>query len=73
VTVESPPATTAVLDRVTPVYEEHPGWRESTAGVRRFADLPKNAQSYVERIEALLGAPIEFVSVAPEREQVIIR
>jgi adenylosuccinate synthase len=71
--VESPPATTAVLDRVTPVYEEHPGWRESTAGVRRFGDLPKNAQSYVERIEALLGAPIEFVSVGPEREQVIIR
>ncbi len=71
--VESFPATTAVLDRVTPVFEEHAGWRSDTSGVRRFADLPKEAQAYVERIEELLGCPIEIVSVGPEREQVIRR
>jgi adenylosuccinate synthase len=71
--LESFPATATVLDRVTPIYEEHPGWRRDTSGVRRFSELPKEAQSYVERIEELLGCPITFVSVGPEREQVIRR
>ena len=71
--VESFPATLAQLERIKPVYEELPGWRKSTAGVRRFSDLPKEAQAYVERIEELLGCPIEIVSVGPEREQAIRR
>ena len=71
--LDSLPATTAVLDRVKPVMEEHPGWRTATSGVRRFADLPKEAQAYVERIEELLTCPIDIVSVGPEREQVIRR
>ncbi|OGO50799.1 MAG: adenylosuccinate synthase [Chloroflexi bacterium RBG_16_68_14] len=71
--LESFPSTTAVLERVKPVYEEHPGWRSDTSGVRRFGDLPKQAQAYVKRIEALLGCPVEIVSVGPEREQVIRR
>jgi adenylosuccinate synthase len=72
-TVESFPSTTAELERAQPQFEEHPGWRQSTSGVRSFGDLPKEAQSYVQRIEALLGAPIDYVSVGPERDQVIIR
>ena len=71
--LESFPSTTAVLERALPVYEEHAGWRQSTSGIRRFDELPKEAQSYVERIEALLGCPIAYVSVGPEREQMIIR
>jgi adenylosuccinate synthase len=71
--LESLPATTAVLDRVTPIYEEQPGWRKPTSDARRFADLPKEAQAYVERIEELLGCPIGIVSVGPERGQAIIR
>ena len=71
--VDSFPATISVLERVKPVFEEVTGWQESTAGVRRFGDLPPNAQAYVKRIEELLGCPIEIVSVGPEREQVIIR
>ena len=71
--VDSFPATISVLERVKPVFEEVTGWQESTAGVRRFDDLPPNAQAYVKRIEELLGCPIEIVSVGPEREQVIIR
>ena len=71
--LESFPSATAVLDRVKPIYEEHPGWRQSTSGARRFSDLPKEAQTYVERIEELLGCRIEYVSVGPEREQMIIR
>ncbi|MCI0849885.1 MAG: adenylosuccinate synthase [Chloroflexi bacterium] len=67
------PGTVSVLERSTPVYEEHEGWKQDTSGARRFSDLPKGAQRYVERIEDLLGCPIEFVSVGPEREQVIRR
>jgi adenylosuccinate synthase len=62
-----------VLDRVTPVFEEHKGWRQDTSGARKFSDLPKEAQRYVERIEELLGCPIEYVSVGPERDQIILR
>ncbi len=67
------PATAAVLERVTPIYEEVPGWQQDISGVRQFGDLPEAAQAYVKRIEELLGAPIEFVSVGPEREQAIMR
>ena len=71
--IESFPATAAVLERVRPRLEEMPGWRKDTSGARRFRDLPKEAQAYVERIEELLGRPIEIVSVGPERGQAIIR
>lgn len=71
--VASFPATITALERVRPNYEEHPGWRQDVSGARRFSDLPKEAQRYVERIEELLGCPIEIVSVGPEREQVIRR
>jgi len=71
--LDSFPSTTAALERATPVLEEAPGWRESTAGVRTFDDLPPNAQAYVKRIEELLTCPVDFVSVGPERDQVIIR
>ena len=65
------PASATVLARCTPVYEEHPGWRTPTSGVRRFEDLPIQAQAFVRRIEELLGAPVDLVSVGPERDQAI--
>jgi adenylosuccinate synthase len=70
---ESFPATATVLERAKPLFEEHIGWLSETAKVRKFGDLPKQAQAYVERIEALLGAPIDIVSVGPERDQAIHR
>jgi adenylosuccinate synthase len=71
--VTSFPPTTSVLERCRPVFEEHRGWRQETSGVRKFGDLPKGAQSYVRRIEELLGCPVDMVSVGPEREQIIRR
>lgn len=71
--LESFPATTSVLERVQPVYEEHAGWLKDTSSARKFSDLPKEAQKYVERIEELLGCRIEVVSVGPEREQFLTR
>ncbi|MFO1015003.1 MAG: adenylosuccinate synthase [Caulobacteraceae bacterium] len=55
-----------------PVYEEMPGWAESTAGVRDFNALPAAAQAYVRRIEALVGAPVTLVSTSPDRDDTII-
>ena len=65
------PATASTVERVKPVYENLPGWRTSTAEARAWADLPPNAQRYVERIAELAGAPVGIVSVGPVREQTI--
>jgi adenylosuccinate synthase len=55
-----------------PVYEEHPGWKETTFGVKTFADLPMNAQSYLKRLEELVGARIAIISTGPDRSETII-
>jgi len=55
-----------------PIYEEHPGWKESTVGVKSFDQLPKNAQSYLKRLEALVEAPIDLISTGPDREETIV-
>ncbi len=55
-----------------PVYEEMPGWTEDITGVRRREDLPLAAREYVARVEGLLGVPVTFIGVGPEREQVIL-
>ncbi len=70
-TVATLPASRAALGRAEPVLEELPGWQVDTSGVRRFADLPPQAQAYVRRIESLLGRPIRIISVGPERHQAI--
>ncbi len=67
------PANVGLLERVRPVYEEAPGWRTSTANVRRWSDLPAAARSYLERIEALVGVPIGRVSLGQSREQILER
>ena len=58
--------------RCTPVYEEMPGWSESTKGARSWADLPGNAVKYVRRIEELIGCPVALLSTSPEREDTIL-
>ena len=63
----------AQLDRARPVLEKLPGWRCDVSEIRTFQDLPQNAQAYVLRIEDLIGVPIKWVSVGPEREAMIVR
>ncbi|WP_293448953.1 adenylosuccinate synthase [Planktotalea sp.] len=58
--------------RCTPIYEEMPGWSESTEGARSWADLPANAIKYVRRIEELIDCPAALVSTSPEREDTIL-
>jgi len=55
-----------------PIYEEHAGWKESTFGVKTFNDLPKAAQSYLRRLEVLVGAPIAIISTGPDRSETIV-
>ncbi|MEO5348049.1 MAG: adenylosuccinate synthase [Magnetococcus sp. YQC-3] len=70
--LDSMPANPAILDVCEPVYEEMPGWTESTAEARHFADLPQAAQDYIRKLEALSGLPVDILSVGPDREQTIV-
>jgi adenylosuccinate synthase len=65
------PADLGLLAEAEPIYETLPGWGVSTAGARRWEDLPDAARAYLRRLEALTGAPIQFVSVGTRRDQII--
>ncbi len=67
------PMTLEEVARAEPVYEVMPGWQEDITGVRTFDALPDNARRYVERIQALVGVPIDMISVGPDRDQTITR
>ncbi|MDW4550467.1 adenylosuccinate synthase [Defluviimonas sp. D31] len=58
--------------RCTPIYEEMPGWQESTEGARSWADLPANAIKYVRRVEELIDCPVALLSTSPERDDTIL-
>jgi adenylosuccinate synthase len=60
------------LERCVPVYDELPGWQESTVGVQRYEGLPKAARSYLQRIEELCGVPVDLISTGPDREETIV-
>lgn len=66
------PADTFSLGDVEAVYETLPGWETPTSEARSLSDLPRNARSYLERVEELTGAPIRMVSVGTRRSQVIL-
>jgi len=66
------PVGAEALSICEPIYEEHAGWKESTVGVKRYADLPANARAYLERLQALVGAPISIISTGPDREETIV-
>jgi adenylosuccinate synthase len=55
-----------------PVYEEFPGWKESTLGIKSFDALPKNAQAYLRHLESLVGAPVDIISTGPDRLETIV-
>ena len=59
-------------ERCEPVYEAWPGWNEPTIDARRWDDLPKAARSFLHRISELAGVPIDFISVGPERDRLVV-
>jgi adenylosuccinate synthase len=60
------------LERCVPVYEELPGWRESTVGVKAYQGLPRAARAYLQRIEELCAVSIDLISTGPDREETIV-
>ncbi|MBY6153662.1 adenylosuccinate synthase [Vannielia litorea] len=58
--------------RCQPIYEEMPGWSESTEGARSWNDLPAGAIKYVKRVEELIECPVALLSTSPEREDTIL-
>ncbi len=64
---------TPLMDGAAPVMEYLPGWKQDITGVRRFSDLPGEAQAYVLWIEEQLQCPLTYVSVGPGRDEIIYR
>jgi adenylosuccinate synthase len=67
------PMSQSDFHHATPIFEELPGWWEDITGCRRFEDLPANAQSYIEAVEEMSGAPISVVGVGPGRDETVVR
>ena len=63
----------AAMNEAKPVIEYIPGWQMDISAARKWEDLPKAAQDYVLLIERAIGCPINYVSVGPERDSIIIR
>ena len=70
---DSVPEFRARFLHAKPIYETLPGWNCDITGVRRFEDLPKQAQAYIDFLEKLAGVRISIITVGPEREQTINR
>ena len=68
---EEMPAEVEALGRVQPIYEVHEGWQQATGAARKLADLPPAARAYLDRLEALSGVPVRYVSVGTRRDQII--
>ena len=73
VRVEEVPVSQSDFHHAVPIYEEFPGWTEDITGVRRFEDLPKNAQDYVLAVEAISGSRISAIGVGPGRDAIVVR
>jgi adenylosuccinate synthase len=71
-TVEIFPVGAEDAARCEPIYEEMPGWKESTVGAKSLEALPANARAYIKRIEELVGVPIDMVSTGPDREETLV-
>jgi adenylosuccinate synthase len=67
-----PPMSLEGYSDIDPVYEELPGWRESTVGVTEYDALPVNARKYLERLQTLVNVPIDMISTGPDRDQTIV-
>lgn len=66
------PAAMDIQAGLKPIYEELPGWSQSTAGCRSWAELPAEAIKYIRRVEELIECPIALLSTSPERDDTIL-
>jgi adenylosuccinate synthase len=68
----TPPLLVDDYAQCEPVYEDMPGWRESTVGLRSLEELPAAARRYLDRMQELAGVPIDLISTGPDRDQTIV-
>jgi adenylosuccinate synthase len=68
-TITDMPADSDDLSRVTPIYEEVPGWCEDTTNVTSYDQLPEKAKAYIDRLMELINARPQIISVGPRRAQ----
>jgi adenylosuccinate synthase len=68
----NPPLLVDQYEHVEPVYDEFPGWSASTLGVRTIDGLPAEARHYLQRIEAIVGVPVDMISTGADRDHNII-
>jgi len=67
------PSTAKELNQVEPIYETLPGWKTETTHIKKFEDLPKEAQNFIRFIEDYLETEIPMISTGPQRDEIIIR
>lgn len=67
------PASLEDFEKVEVIYETMPGWTDKIADAKRFSDLPKNAQKYIQRLEEIMEVPINFIGVGMDRSELIFR
>lgn len=70
--LEMPPLGADAIELCEPIYEEMPGWSESTEGAKSLDVLPENARNYLNRLQEVVGVPVDIVSTGPERDETII-
>ncbi len=70
--VDEMPMTQSDFHHAKPIYEYMPGWTEDITGVRKFEDLPENAQRYIERVEEIAGVRVSVIGVGAGREAAIV-
>ena len=66
------PVGAETLAECEPVYEEMPGWTDSTVGIKQYDALPQAARNYLKRVEELCEVPIDIISTGPDREETIV-
>ena len=71
-TLELPPLGADAIEQCQPIYEEMPGWSQSTVGIQRYEELPENARRYLKRLEEITETSIDIVSTGPDRKETII-
>jgi adenylosuccinate synthase len=67
------PVGAEAISGCTPIYEDMPGWTDSTVGVQEYDALPINARRYLERMAEICEVPIDVISTGPDRSETIVR
>ena len=65
------PSDVTLLERCKPIYEEHSGWDQPTAGATQLEDLPERALAYVRRLEEIIGCRVSVISTGPHRHETV--